>query len=150
MPDATAKPRVITAILVGGLIAGTFDLICAFLTYGWGVPRGIAAGLLGRSALHGGAGVWILGVLLHYFIAYSAAATYCLTSLRLAFLKEHFLVCGMFFGMGFYLVMKLIVLPLCGLHSVGPFTLRDLIQGLLVHMTLIGVPIALSARKLVR
>jgi hypothetical protein len=33
------------------------------------MPRAIAGGLLGRQALHGGVGTWIVGVLLHYFIA---------------------------------------------------------------------------------
>jgi hypothetical protein len=32
------------------------------------------------------------------------------------FLREHTLVCGMFYGIGFYLVMNLIVLPLSALH----------------------------------
>jgi hypothetical protein len=141
------KPAILKAILIGGFVAGSFDLTSAFITYGWGVPRGIAGGLLGRQALHGGAGTWILGVFLHYFIAYSAATAYCLASTWLDFLKPHFLVCGIFFGMGFYLVMKLIVVPLSALHSVGPFQLHDLIQGLLVHMILIGVPIAFCLRR---
>jgi hypothetical protein len=141
------RPRILRAIVAGGLVAGSFDLVSAFLTYGWGVPRAIAGGLLGRQAFHGGAGVWILGVLLHYFIAFAAASAYCSASLKLGFLKEHFLVCGLFFGMGFYLVMTLIVLPLCALHSAGPYRLHDLIQGLLVHMFLIGVPIAFCLRR---
>lgn len=145
------RPRIRNAILIGGFIAGSFDLICAFLTYGWGVPRGIAGGLLGRQVIaQGGTATWILGVFLHYFIAYAAAAVYAWTSLRLAFLKEHFLICGLMYGMAFYLVMKLIVVPLSGLHSVGPFTLRDLIQGLLVHMILIGLPIAICVRRFSR
>ena len=60
-------------ILVGGLVAGSLDLTSAFITFGWGVPRAIAAGLLGRQALQGGTGTWILGVSLHYYIAFSAA-----------------------------------------------------------------------------
>jgi uncharacterized membrane protein YccF (DUF307 family) len=43
--------------------------------------------------------------------------------------------------------MNLIVLPLCALHVTGPYTLAGLIQGLLVHMFLIGLPIAFSAWK---
>lgn len=141
------RPSILTAILVGGFVAGSLDLITAFITYGWGVPRAIAGGLLGRQALHGGTGVWILGVFLHYFIAYLAAAIYCWSSRRLDFLKEHFIVCGMFFGIAVFLVMNLIVLPLSGLHSAGPYQLRGLIQGILVHMILIGVPIGFCLWK---
>lgn len=138
--------KILLPILVGGAVAGSLDLTAAFLTFGWGTPRAIAAGLLGRQALQGGAATWILGVVLHYFIAFSAAAIYCIVSRRLAFLKEHFLVCGMFYGIAVFLVMNLIVLPLCGLHFSGPYQLHGLIQGLVTHMLAIGLPIAISLR----
>lgn len=143
-----AKPRILLPILIGGLVAGTFDLISAFITYGWGVPRGIASGLLGQRALQGGIGTWILGVVLHFVIALLAASVYCLSTGKLEFLKPHFFVCGLFYGIAVFLVMNLIVLPLSAFpFKVGPFTVPGLIQGLLVHMFLIGLPIAFSARK---
>jgi hypothetical protein len=135
-------------ILVGCGLAGTFDLIAAFITFGPGVPRAIAGGLLGRAALPGGAGTWILGVVLHYFIAFSAAAIYCLSSRKLEFLKDHWLVCGLFYGIAIFLVMNLVVLPLCAYHSMGPYQYRGLVQGLLVHMLIIGLPISLSLNRL--
>ncbi len=138
-------------ILVGGAIAGTLDLITAFISYGPNVPRAIAAGLLGRQAMQSGSvPIWILGVFLHYFIAFSAATVYCLASRKLAMLKDHFIVCGIFYGIGFFLVMNLVVLPLSALHATGPFKLHGLIQGLLVHMFIIGLPISTSLRKLSR
>lgn len=135
-------------IVVGGMAAGTLDLIAAFILFGWSVPRAIASGLLGARALHGGSGMWVLGVVLHFVIAFSAAAVYNLASRTLEFLKSHFLVCGLFYGIAVFLVMNLIVVP----HSAAPFrsstfTLSSLIQGLLVHMFLIGLPISLSTWK---
>jgi hypothetical protein len=135
------------AIFFGGFLAGSFDLAAAFVIFGWGVPRAIAAGLLGSQALHGGFGTWILGVLLHYLIAYSVATIYCAASWKLEFLKPHFLVCGIFYGIAIFLVMNLVVLPLSELHAAGPYELRPLIQGSLVHMFLIGVPIAFCLHK---
>lgn len=134
------------AIVIGGATAGSLDLVSAFITFGWAVPRAIAAGLLGQGAIHGGTAIWILGVCLHYFIAYAAATVYCLVSLKLDFLKQHFLVCGMFYGIAVFLVMNLVVLPLCGLHATGPYQLHALIQGLVTHMLIIGLPIASSLR----
>jgi hypothetical protein len=147
--SATAnRQKLLLAILVGGIVAGALDLTAAFITFGWRVPRGVAGGLLGRqAALSGGIPTWILGVCLHFFIAFSAAAIYNLTSRKLEFLKDHFLVCGLFYGIAVYLVMNLVVLPLSALHSRGPYTLAGLIQGLLVHMLVIGLPISFSARK---
>lgn len=137
-------------ILVGGGIAGTLDLASAFLTFGWGTPRFVTAGLLGQGVVHGGAWVWILGVVLHYTIAFSAAAVYCLASRRLPFLRDHWLVCGLFFGIAVFLVMNLVVLPLCALHSAGPYQYRGLMQGILFHMFIIGLPISFSLRRLSR
>ena len=143
-----AKPKLLLPILIGGFVAGVFDLITAFITFGWGVPRAIASGLLGARALQGGIGTWILGVVLHFVIAFGAASIYCLSTGKLEFLKPHFFVCGLFYGIAIFLVMNLIVLPLSAVpFKVGPFTVHGLIQGLLVHMFLIGLPIAFSARK---
>lgn len=141
------KPKIWLPILAGGLVAGGLDLISALLTYGPGVPRVIAAGLLGREVIHGGAAVYALGVVLQFFIATSAAAVYYAASRRLYFLTEHFVVCGLFYGLAVFLVMNLIVLPLSALHSKGPYQLASLIQGLLVHMIIIGLPIAFSVRR---
>ncbi len=134
-------------ILVGGAVAGTLDHISAMITFGPGVSRAIAAGLVGRWALQAGAGMLILGLLLHFFIAFTAATIYCLSSRRLPFLREHWLVCGMFYGIAVFLVMNLIVLPLCALHAAGPYQLRGLIQGVLAHMLIIGLPISFSLRR---
>lgn len=149
-PSPLAKPTLLWPILVGGAVAGTLDITSAFITFGIGVPRAIAGGLLGRSAFQGGAGTWILGLLLHFFIAFSAAMIYCLASRRLDFLADHWLACGMFYGIAVYLVMNLVVLPLCALHAAGPYQLRGLIQGILVHMLIIGVPISFSLHKLAK
>jgi Na+/alanine symporter len=141
------KPQPLRAILTGGLLAGSLDLGSAFITYGAGVPRAIAGGLLGPAARQGGSGAYLLGIVLHFFIATSAAAVYYLASRKLAFLKDHPLVCGLFYGIAVFLVMNLIVLPLSAPHVRGPFQLAGLIQGLLVHMILIGLPISFSTRR---
>jgi predicted membrane-bound spermidine synthase len=114
------------------------------------IPLAIAAGLLGPQAFHGGGATYVLGVLLHFLIALSAAALYFAASRKLRFLIEHALVCGLFFGVAVELVMRLIVLPLSALHAKGPYAYRDLILGLLVHMILVGLPISFSVRWFTR
>lgn len=140
------KSNGLLAIAVGGGIAGTLDLMQACILFGWHIPLVIAAGLLGQQAFHGGVGTYVLGVVLHFFIACSAAAIYYAASRKLRFLTEHPLVCGLFFGAAVEEVMNLIVLPLSALHANGPYTLHDLILGLLVHMVVIGLPISFSVR----
>jgi Na+/alanine symporter len=144
------KRNALLAIAVGGGIAGALDLTQACILFGWDIPLAIAGGLLGRQAFHGGVGTYVLGVCLHFFIAFSAAAVYYVASRRLVFLKEHPLVCGLFFGAAVEEVMNLVVLPLSALHARGPFQLHDLILGLLVHMVVIGLPISFSVRRFAR
>jgi len=146
-PWPLEKNSALLAIGVGGLIAGAIDLTQACILFGWDIPLVIAGGLLGRQAFNGGVGTYILGVLLHFFIAFSFAAFYYAASRRLAFLKEHPLVCGLAYGAGVQEVMNLVVLPLSALHSRGPYKLYDLILGLLVHMVVIGLPISFSVRR---
>ncbi len=141
------KTRALLAIAVGGLFAGTLDLLQACILFGWDIPLSIAGGLLGPEAVHGGLGTYVLGLTLHYFIASSAAAIYFAASRRLTFLTEYPLVCGLFFGAAVEEVMNLVVLPLSALHARGPYQLHDLIQGLLVHMVVVGLPISFSIRR---
>lgn len=143
-PGAARKSSALLAIGVGGLVAGALDLTQACILFGRRIPLVIAAGLLGRQAFHGGAGIYVLGVFLHFFIACSAAAIYFAASRKLIFLREHPLVCGLFFGAAVEEVMNLIVLPLSALHAKGPYTLHDLLLGLGVHMVVVGLPISFS------
>jgi uncharacterized membrane protein (DUF485 family) len=47
--------------------------------------------LRGARSLTEGVPTWLLGVLLHFVIAFSVAAIYCFFSRKLEFLKRHFL-----------------------------------------------------------
>lgn len=138
--------NVLLSIGVGGVVAGTLDLLQACILFGWDIPLVIAGGLLGKSAFHGGVGTYVLGVLIHFFIALSAASIYYGASTRLHFLREYPLVCGLFFGAAVQEVMNLVVLPLSALRSRGPYELKDLLLGLAVHMVVIGLPIAYSVK----
>lgn len=141
------KRNALLAIAAGGGIAGVLDLTQACILFGWRVPLIIAGGLLGPQASQGGAGTYVLGVVLHFFIACSAAVIYYGASRRLRFLTAHPLVCGLFFGAAVEEVMTLVVLPLSALHAWGPYEHHDLILGLLVHMFVVGLPISFSVRR---
>jgi hypothetical protein len=146
--DSTSSKRnALLAIAGGGGIAGTLDLLQACILFGWRIPLVIAAGLLGRQAFHGGAGTYILGVCLHFFIACSATAIYYAASGKLRFLTERPLVSGLFYGIAVELVMSYIVLPLSALHARGPYELKNVLLGLGVHMVVVGLPISFSVRR---
>jgi hypothetical protein len=141
------RGQALLAIAVGGLVAGTLDLAQACILFGPTVPLAVAGGLLGSQAFRGGTTICLLGILLHFLIACTAAAVYYGASRRLQFLAQHALVCGLFFGIAVDLTMNFIVLPLSALHATGPYQYRGLVQGLLVHMVLVGLPISFSVRR---
>lgn len=50
-------------------------------------------------------------------------------------------------GIAVELVMGYIVLPLSALQDRGPYELHDVLQGLIVHMVVVGLPISFSVRR---
>src|SRR5215467_8253444 len=126
------------------MFAGTLDLTQALVLFGRRVPLAIAAGLLGRQAFTGGAGMYVLGVLLHFFIAFSATAIFYGASRKLTFMTEHPLVCGLFYGMAVELVMSYVVLALTALHSHGTYEVRAVFIGLNVHCNGVMLTISVS------
>ena len=137
--------------IVGGCAAAALDAAAAFYSFGWRMPKGIASGLLGASALQGGAGTWILGLALHFSILIIAAVLYGIASWRWTFMRTNFLLCGVYYGISIYLFMNLVVVPLSAFpRPRGPFPVSGLIIGMLVHVLLVGLPISLSYRVLGR
>lgn len=140
------------ALLLGGLTVGVLDALDALIFFGLrGVPparlfQGIASGLLGRSAFAGGMATALLGVLLHFFIAFAVVATYHVAARRIAALALRPLVYGPLYGLLVYSVMNFIVIPLSAIAAGGPRSTSALVNGLLIHALGVGLPAALSAR----
>jgi len=139
------------ALLLGGLTVGVLDGLDALVFFGLrGVTpvrlfQGIASGLLGRSAFSGGMPAALLGVLLHFFIAFAVVATYHVAARRLRELTVRPWIYGALYGVLVYLIMTFIVVPLSaiGLRLPSPGVL---LNGLLIHVLGVGLPAALSAR----
>jgi hypothetical protein len=149
----SGERRGVAGVLVGGLIAGTLDIAYAMISAqlrGRSPVRtvqAVASGVLGAPAFDGGWATFWLGMLLHFAIALGAATTFWLISRRLRFALARPVLAGLLFGVGVYLFMNFVVLPL----SVVPFTLRYpprvLLAGFVSHGLLVGLPIALCVRR---
>jgi len=152
---AADKSRALRAILLGGLIAGILDIsyacIFSYIRRGTSpvvILQSVASGALGRSAFEGGAKTAALGLFFHFLIATTAAAVYYLASRKLRFLVNHPFICGPLYGIGVYLFMNFVVLPLSAIGPrATPLPLSALIGGLLIHMFGIGLVIALVVRR---
>ncbi|MGH9627014.1 MAG: hypothetical protein ACRD7E_01425 [Bryobacteraceae bacterium] len=139
-------------ILWGGLLCGVLDLTAALIHHGLrGVPpvrilQSIAAGLLGRAAYQGGAATAVLGTMLHFLIAFTAAAVYYVASRKLTVLIRRPLPAGLLYGIVVYLFMNFVVLPLSNLPR-GPLTLQAFTIGVGIHMLFVGLPISYAVRR---
>jgi hypothetical protein len=133
-------------ILLAGVAAGVGDTLLAVVLYHVGPVRiyqSVAAGLLGRdAAVSGGLPTAALGMLLHFFIATTAAAVFFAASARLRILREQAVVSGLAFGVAVYFFMNQIVVPLSRARP-GPFSWQVMVG----HALLVGLPIALVARR---
>jgi hypothetical protein len=145
-------PAALKAVVLGGVVAGAFDITYAFIFYGMrGIPatrilQSVASGLLGQASYSGGLASAALGLLLHFLIAIGAAATFYVASRRFPWLVQHAFVSGVIFGLCVFAVMNFIVVPLSAFPHKLAFPPIVLATGLLVHMFLVGVPIALFVR----
>jgi hypothetical protein len=137
-------------VALAGCLAAALDLTFAFIFYGYqGVApgrllRGIAAGVLGRSALSAGPGSAVLGAALHFAIAGCAAFIFYAASRRLSVLRRHWVLCGAGFGVAMYLAMHFVVIPLSRLPFRVP-ALHNVIGELFSHVFLFGIVIAWGA-----
>ena len=146
-------PRAARAILWGGLLAGVGDIAFAFVASwlrGVGPVRvlhSVAGGVLGPSAREGGLAAAALGLALHFLIATAAAAVYWLASRRLTVLARRPVVCGLLYGVAVYLVMNFVVVPLSAAYFKPSSAPSALLLNAAGHMLLVGLPIALAARR---
>jgi hypothetical protein len=152
VPPRVPRDR-LSPVLLGGALAGTLDIVyaCVFWAVKADVParrifQSVAAGLLGRASFDGGWRTALLGLVLHYGIALTMAATYALAAARRPVLVRRPVLLGAGYGLVLYAVMNYLVVPL---SRAGTGSRDPLWTGLsiLVHMFLIGVPIALFARR---
>jgi hypothetical protein len=140
------------AVLWAGLTCGVMDITAALVVYGsvYGVPplqllQGIASGLLGRQAFRGGVATAALGLLLHFVIAFSAAAVYFLVSRKFSFLIQQAVVSGVLYGVAVYFFMQ----PVVALSATvkHPLSVQLMLIGVVIHIFCVGLPIALMVRK---
>jgi uncharacterized membrane protein YagU involved in acid resistance len=155
-PGTSLRPRALEVIFWGGLVAGTLDAIDAMVwvtAIGVSIPRlfkFIASGLIGMAAFKGGMPAVALGVVLHFTIATGAATVYYLLSLRLPALLQRPFLSGPIFGVGAYIFMHYVVLPLSAVPAQAPPTFVWVANQLFSHTIFVGLPIALIARRSAR
>ncbi len=144
---------VLKAILVGGIVAATLDILDPVIFYGLRgvapikIPQSIATGVLGRAAYSGGLKTALLGMALHLFIALVWATLFVLASRSLPFLTRHAVVSGLLYGAFIYVVMYYLVLPRSNVFPRNHPTAVVLLNNIAAMVFLVGLPISLANRR---
>jgi hypothetical protein len=148
--------RSFIAVLVGGGIAATLDIVYACVRQaGYGrspewTLQSVASGWLGKGAFESGAGGAALGFASHYAILFVAAFIYVEASGRIPALRSHAIACGAIFGILVYLFMNFAVLPLSAFPFKLSYPFMTLVEGFASHALFVGIPIALCAKWMSR
>lgn len=149
--NSSGRP-VATAILLGGLVAGTIDIGSATLIYQVNpvvILHSIASGVLGRASFSDGVPSALLGLLLQWAMSLVIAAIYVLVVRVLPVLSRFWIAAGLAYGVAIFLVMNYIVVPLSAAMPkphLPHFTPAKFVENLLA-MLLFGLIVALFAAR---
>lgn len=143
------------ATLLGTLLAGVLDLADALIFFATRGARpirilqSIASGVQGVDAYRGGIPSALFGLALHFVIALVAAVGYYLVWQSVPWVRKHWVQGGMLYGLAFYLLMNLIVIPMSAFPNPvwPPVVTSVFLNGVLAHLFLVGLPIAWARHR---
>ncbi len=144
-----SKRSILTAIVLGGVVAATLDIGAAMLISGAGLTtilQFIASGLIGKAAFDGGTATAVLGAALQEALGLIIAAVFVSASLALPWLRRRWLAAGLAYGVMIYLVMNYVVMPLSAVGHFPKFSVEGLVKNGLA-MLAFGLIIAWFAQR---
>jgi hypothetical protein len=151
--DLPKQPSALRTILWSGLVAGVLDSLAGVVVYyiwfGFNplqVLQFIAAGIYGPSAINGGVYPIVAGLFLHFVIAYAVAVIYFYAYPKISLFAKYPVAAGLVYGLGIWLVMNLVILPQTNIPK-SPFDAGLAAAGIIWHMVLVGLPVALITNK---
>jgi hypothetical protein len=144
--------RLVLAGLVTGVVDGLFSSVLSVAFYHSTVRRlfqGVAATLLGNKALDGGTPTAVVGVLMHFGVAFGWSAVFLFLVMRSTWIdglltsRYGVVKVASLYGPFIWLVMSLAVIPLL-VHRPPAIGIRWWIQ-LIGHFPFVGIPIVACA-----
>ncbi|MBI2498403.1 MAG: hypothetical protein HYV75_10995 [Opitutae bacterium] len=168
--NPTSTPSIATprpggrALLAAWLVCGVLDINAAFLNSYlqtgrsplW-VLQAVASALLGKASFEGGAWASGLGLAMHFFVAFNAAAVFWLLSRKFPLLLRHAVPAGLVHGAAVYGFMNGVTIPFCSwfrslyLHTPVVWTHAKFAGPQFgIHLTCVGLAIALAVKHFSR
>lgn len=150
--SAGKKNGPIKIIFLAGLIAGSLDILSAFIDHyiqsgkgPEGVLRFVASGTFGQDAFTGGDQMIVFGLLFHFIIAFCFTIFFYWLYQTVPFLQLNIFVTAILYGLFIWVVMNLIVVPLSNTNKY-PFHAVNAVKSLLILICMIGLPLTLIVK----
>lgn len=146
--------RLVRAGLLTGVIDGIFSSTLAVVFYHSTVKRlfqGVASVPLGKEALAGGTATALVGVLMHFVVAFAWSAVFLFLVMRLQWVRKLLasrygvIKVASLYGPFIWMVMSLVVIPL--LVPRPPIINFHWLIQLIGHIPFVGIPIVASIGK---
>lgn len=143
----------IPSLINAGLIAGSLDILLAFANAWWSggisperVLQFIASGLVGKQAFQDSPAMAVLGLAIHYVIAFSWTILFFWLYPKFRKIIPHKLLQGVLYGIFIWLVMNMLLLPISNTPAL-PYHWSDALKGAAILIIAIGLPLAYLASK---
>jgi hypothetical protein len=145
--------RLVRAGLLTAVIDGLFSSVLSAVFYDSTVTRlfqGVASTILGPGAVNGGTRAALIGVLMHFGVAFGWSAVFLFLASRSRWIRRVLtspwgvVKVAAVYGPCVWLVMSLLVIPI--FRGPPTFTYRWWIQ-LIGHFPFVGLPIVASIRR---
>ena len=143
--------RLVRAGLLTGVTDGLFSSVLSVFFYDSTVTRlwqNVASVLLGKEALEGGTSTALIGVLMHFGVAFGWSAVFLLLAMKSSWIRRVLssrygvVKVAAVYGPFIWLVMSLVVIPVL-LHRPPNVNFRWWVQ-LIGHFPFVGLPIVAS------
>jgi hypothetical protein len=149
------RSSLLRSIVLGALIIGTLDAIIwhwIVVSLIGGQPlisvyQYLASAAIGMAAFEGGIPTALLGLFFHYVVAFGVTAVFLLAAKRIPLLRRYAIPASLVYGVGVFIVMNMIVLPLTSAPTLPAPTVSDLVKGILDHVLVIGLPLGILVRR---
>ena len=142
------KKNLTTEIIKTGVLAGSLDILFAFVNAWWSagiapgrVLRFVASGLIGANAFSGPQTIMLLGLIIHFVIAFFWTALFFLLYPKISGIVRHKVFQAILYGIVIWMIMNLAVLPMSRVPA-SNFRWSVALKGMLILMIAIGLPVA--------
>lgn len=141
-------------ILLSGFIAGSLDILAAFIDHyintnkgPEGVLKFIASGVFGSKGFTNNSTMIWFGLLFHFIIALAFTTLFFILYPRVKLLRVNVLLLAMIIGVFIWLVMNLLILPLSNTPKF-PFKTESAVKSALILIFMIGLPLSITFKRI--